>query len=291
MTFIKDLYRHPKTKYIFGFGGPRNPNKKKRNPRHTVLKICLPLSLILSFVKLVVPFVAWISQASPPYFSSLFLNYPSDDVFRSLFRAVLGVQVGYMILAILQAWNFLVVWHRKDSTIRRSVVVAAGDLLLIAIAAINMQLIISMRDAQPSKEQILQAFPDIDLDNNGSEMLDRGVTHTLPSNARAIIALVCIDAAVHVAAISFWHWLLPPVWRFPVRYEPLVRQKGRKESRTLGGSSSEIELVEQLPEEISERQMTLASQFRKQEMQRQRASNSRKLEVSTTYRRAAERGG
>lgn len=282
MSFVGDLYRHPKTKYIFGFGGPRNPDKKKRNPRHILLKICLPLSFILSFIKLVPPFVAWISQATPPSFSSLFLNYPSNDAFRSLFRAVLGVQVGYMLLTILQAWNFLVVWHRKDSTVRRSVVLAAGDLVLVAAAVANMLLVKSMRAAQPSNEEILEAFPDLDLDENGEEILGRGVTHTFPSNARAILALVCIDAAVHVAAITFWHWLLPPVWRFPVHYEPLV-QKPRGGKYSAVGGSSEVELTEQLPTETSEGQKTLASQFQEQETQRPRPRSTIEPEVRSTY--------
>ena len=282
MSFIKDLYRHPKTKYIFGFGGPRQPGKKPRNPRHTVLKFSLPLSFLLSFMKLVVPAVTWITQASPSFFSSLFLNYPSDAVFRSLFRAVLGVQVAFMLLAILQAWNFLVVWHRKDSTVRRSVVVVSGDLLLVAVAAVNVQLVKSMRAAQPTAEEVLEAVPDLELDVNGKETLERGVTIAFPSNARAIISLVCIDAAVHVAAISFWHWLLPPGWRFPVYYEPLVREKGKRESRTVGGGSPEVELVEQLREGTSGGQMTLASQFWQQEMRMPRATNRQEPEVPIT---------
>lgn len=290
MSLIKGLYRHPKTKYILGFGGPRDPDKKKRNPRHTLLEICLPLSLTLSFIKIIAPVAAWIAQTTTPNFASLFLNYPSDDAFRSLFCAVLGAQMGYIALAILQAWNFLVVWHRKDSTVRRSVIVVLGDVLLVALAAINIPLVNSMRAAQPSKDEILEAFPGLDLDGGGRAILDRGVTHTFPSQARVMISLVCIDAAVHVAAIAFWHWLLPPVWRFPAHYEPLVQKRKHGRSSVVGGGS-EVELVEQLPVETPGGDMTLASQFQQQETRRLRANKRRDSEVSTSSSGLTQYGG
>lgn len=290
MSLVKGLYRHPKTKYIFGFGGPRDPDKKKRNPRHTLLKICLPLSLTLSFIKLIGPTVTWIAQTTTPNFASLFLHYPSDDAFRSLFRTALGLQMGYLLLAILQAWNFLVVWHRKDNTVRRSVVVVVGDLLLVAVSAINIQLVNSMRAAQPSKENILEAFPDLHLDDGGRAILDNGVTHTFPSQARAMISLVCIDTAVHAAAIAFWHWLLPPVWRFPVHYEPVVRNRKNGKSSVVGGGS-EVELVEQLPAETSGGNMTLASQFQQQEVRRPSANKMGESKVETSPSGVTECGG
>lgn len=279
MALIKDLYRHERTKYWFGFGGPKKDElKKQRNTRHTVLKSCLPLSALLCFAKLMVSVFSWAMTEN----ADVCLNYPSDDHFRSRFRAVLGVQVPCMVLAALQAWNFLIVWHRKNHSIRRSLLVAAGDSVLIILSAVNVSLVESMRAAAPSAEDIIEEFPDLERDHRAT-YLERRLTRSFPSQSIAFLSLVCVDVAIHVSAMAFWHWLLPPVWRFPEHYEPVIREgKGKKDVfEMVRGSSSQVELVEQQSTEASNDQTSLAALFWEQEGKKLRANSRQSAEVRT----------
>lgn len=281
MSLIKDLYRHERTKYIFGFGGPKKPGKD-RNPRHTLLKWALPLSVAVSFVKLLIPVITWITRSDRIQGRAVFLDYPSPD-FRSRFRAVLGVQVAFIAVSLLQAWDFLVVWHRKDNTVRRSVVVVLGDVLLIAIGAADVPLVNSMLAAVPSGADIQAAYPELRIDDERADTLSKGLGRTFPDVSRGLIATACVDAAIHVGAIIFWHWLLPPVWRFPVHFEPVVTRKSKKHEPEITGSDEALELLEQEPDGVPHGYTSLAAHFREQERLRSRAGSRRSVEVRSEY--------
>jgi hypothetical protein len=278
MSLIRNIYRHEKTKYIFGFGGPKKPRSdgKQRNPRHSVLKWCLTLSLCVSFVKLLILVVGWAFRAGKV---PMLLNYPSHD-FHVHFRGVLGVEIAYIVLAALQSWNFLVVWHRRNHGKRRSMLVAAADVLLIALAAADVGLVESMLAAAPSTADVQATFPNMAVDDDRLVYFEKlGIDFHRSSGGS--LALACIDAAIHASAIAFWHWLLPPVWRFPDNFEPVIREKRNKRAPEMlvGGSDSSppssVELTEQQhPGEASNGQTSLAAHYRDQERRRAAAGHS-----------------
>lgn len=282
MSLIKNIYRHEKTKYVFGFGGPKKPSNdgKQRNPRHSVLKWCLTLSSLTTFVKLMITTVGWLSRAEKV---PVFLNYPSPN-FHAHFRAALGLEIAFILVATLQAWNFLAVWHRRHHGKRRSMLVAAADVLLIALAAADVGIVESMIAAAPSTADVQAAFPDLAADDIRVDAFNK-LDVDFYRSSRGSLALACIDAAIHASAIAFWHWLLPPVWRFPDNYEPVVREKrGKRAPGMLGGDShsslpSSVELGElEHTNEASDGQMSLASHYRDQE-RRRAAAGHRPVEV------------
>lgn len=283
MSLIRKIYRHERTKYIFGFGGPKKPSidGKQRNPRRKVLKWSLTLSLCTSFLKLLIPSVGWLSRADRV---PIFLNYPSHD-FQVQIRAFLGVEIAFIALAALQAWNFLVVWHRRNHGKRRSVVVVAGDLLLIALAVADVSLVESMIAIAPSVADVQTAYPDLAADDYRVEAF-AGLANSFRLSSRGSIVLACIDMAIHASAIAFWHFLLPQAWRFPNHFEPVVREKSRKRAPgILGGDSdssplSSIELTEQHdPGGASSGWTSLAAHYRDQERRRAAACHGQVTQI------------
>jgi hypothetical protein len=280
MSLIKNIYRHEKTKYIFGFGGPKKPSTdgKQRNPRHSVLKWCLTLSLCVCFIKLLILTVGWAFRGSNVGYVPVLLDYPSQD-FRAQFRAVLGVEITSIVFTALQAWNFLVVWHRRNHGKRRSMLVAAADVLLIAFAVANVGLAESMIAAAPSRTDFQATLPDLAVDDYRLKLFDK-LDSDFRRSSRGSLVLACIDAAIHASAIAFWHWLLPPVWRFPDNFEPVVREKRKKRvPGMLAGDSdsspsSSVELTEQQNlGEASTYQTSLATHYRNQERRRAEAGH------------------
>jgi hypothetical protein len=208
----------------------------------------------------------------------MLLNYPSHDL-HARFRAVLGLEISYIVLAALQGWNFLVIWHRKNHGKRRSMLVAAADVLLIALAVADVGSVESMLAAAPSKADVQATFPNMAVDDDRLVFFEKlGIDfHT---SSRGSLALACIDAAIHASAIAFWHWLLPPVWRFPDTFEPVVREKRKKRvPGILAGDSdssppSSVELTDQQhPGEASHDQTSLAAHYRDQERRRTAAGH------------------
>lgn len=281
MDPIKDLCHHKRPQFWFGFGRPKK-SKKQRHPRHTVLKFCLPVSALLCLIKLCPLVLNWLNHDL-----LLLLSHPSNDGLRFRLRAILGVQVSSMVVAALQAWNFLVFWHRKNNGIRRSISVVVGDLLLIILSAFNVFLVKPLRTAAPKAEDLLQTFSDLETDDR-AKSLERTLIKVLPLRSRFLIFAVLIDVATHASAIAFWHWLLPPRWRFPNHYEPLVREK-KKESNILSiadGVGVQLELIGRPPTEPPDSQTSLAAHFLEQERQKSRENIKQSAEVGTKVSKA-----
>lgn len=78
---------------------------KDRNPRYTLLKRALSFC---SFLNLLIPVATWITCNDRAPGRAVIFGYPSPD-FRSRFPAVLDMQVAFIAVGRLQAWNFLIV--------------------------------------------------------------------------------------------------------------------------------------------------------------------------------------
>jgi len=250
-------YLHKTTSFWVGFSDRARRGGRGRNPRQHVFRWCLALTMLLSLVKFVVLVFFWINITDV---ITILVLYSSHDFLTRLY-AVRRLFAAFTVLAPLQVVNFLIVWPRKNHGARRSALVVAGDLLLIALTTVQSSLIESTIAVAPSAED--------DLSAAALEVFAR----SFHGFTWSFMALVSLDAAVHASAMAFWHWLLPPVWRFPNHFEPVVREDGRKRVPGVrpGEDDSPVELAELSSLSC---QTSLAAHFRDQEKLRARASRA-----------------
>ncbi|KAI1802158.1 hypothetical protein F4811DRAFT_530776 [Daldinia bambusicola] len=224
---------------------------RRTNKRHLVLKICVPISITLNAIKALViclDFASWWSillQESRANADITTFAAPRDILDRDV-RHALGNIVILLIVqvptTILHMIYFVFFWHHKGKTYRRSAILAALGTLGVILASAVLGLSQTAARKPIDVDKTLQLYPKLTA-RQVQEEYD-SFMQSLSMSAQFILAASIIDALVQDIIIAFWIWLLPPYWRIPDQYEPVVVNKSAKKHRLEGVSYSYLAEVE-----------------------------------------------
>ncbi|KAL7621087.1 hypothetical protein AAE478_008400 [Parahypoxylon ruwenzoriense] len=217
--------------------------KTPRNKRHLLLKICFPLSVLMA-VTMVFSSALNLTSLSLDLSSNTTISFAAipEEAVRVDRTAVAVISSLPIFLAPLSFLYFFIYWHRDDRTHLRSTILLALSTVNIAITAAGVAVAETSRGVLDI-ETALRLRPDVTAEQVQGGY-DNWLTSTLRNTKAAFVAAV-LDGIVRTGAVTFWLWLLPPQYRLPNRYEPVIHGRKKKRQAAAGDhSGSYVELVD-----------------------------------------------
>ncbi|KAI1473950.1 hypothetical protein F4774DRAFT_402325 [Daldinia eschscholtzii] len=224
---------------------------RKTNKRHLLLKICVPISITLNVIKILViclDFASWWSVLLPESRADSDItrfvaprDIPDKDV-RHTFGNIIILLIVQVPTSILHMLYFVLFWHRKGKTYRRSAILAVLGAVGVILAGAVLGLSQIAAEKPIDIDRTLQLYPKLTAQHIEEEY--DGFTQSLLMSAQFVLAASIVDALVQGVIIAFWVWLLPPYWRIPDQYEPVVVNRTKKQQRLEGVSYSYLSEME-----------------------------------------------